>query len=71
MIPSISSLEIINVVPDPQIFFWIAGYNADIDVVNPNGTKALLANSVSTFFVIDTAICVNGASKLNYLSSWL
>ena len=71
MIPSISSLEIINVVPDPQIFFWIAGYNADIDVVNPNGTKALLANSVSTFFVNDTAICVNGASKLSYLSSWL
>ena len=69
MISSISSVEVINVVPDPQIFFSIAGYNAHVDVVNPNGTKALLANSVSTFFVNDTAIYVNGASKLIYLSS--
>ena len=38
MIPFISSLEIINVVlPDSNIFLWIAPSVADAVTVNPNG----------------------------------
>ena len=49
IISFISSLEIINVVlPDPNIFLWIAVYVADAAAVNPNGIKMLLANGLST-----------------------
>ena len=48
MILFISSFKIINVVvPDPNIFLWIA---ASVAAVNPNGIKRLLANGLNTFF---------------------
>ena len=62
---SISSFEIINVAPDPKIFFSIAASVADVASVKPNGTKPLLANNVSTFFVNGKATLVNGARKLS------
>ena len=50
MISFISLLEIINVViPDQQIFFWIAAFVADAATVNPNAIKTLLFNGLSTF----------------------
>ena len=50
MISFISSLEIINVVvPDPNIFFWIAASVEDTAVVDPNGIKMFLANGLSKF----------------------
>ena len=49
MISFISSLEIINVVlPESDVFLWIAASVADAAVVNPNGIKTLLANGLST-----------------------
>ena len=49
IIPFISSIKIINaVVPDPNIFLWIATSAADAAAVNPNGIKTLLANGLST-----------------------
>ena len=48
MISFISSLEIIKVVvPDPNIFLWIAASVAGETTVNPNGIKMLLANGLS------------------------
>ena len=48
----ISLLEIINVVlPDPNIFLWIAASVADAAAVNPDGIKTLLANGLSTFLI--------------------
>ena len=45
----ISSFDTINVViPDPNMFLWIAASVADAAVVNPNGIKTLLANGLST-----------------------
>ena len=35
----------------PNFFFWIATSVADVVAVNPNGTKTLLANGLSTFAV--------------------
>ena len=44
--------EIINfVIPDPQIFFWIAASVVDASGGNPNDSKTLLANSSSTFSI--------------------
>ena len=44
----ISSLEIVNVVlPDQNIFQWIAASVSDATTVNPNGIKVLLANGLS------------------------
>ena len=49
MISFISSLEIISVVkPDLNIALWIAAFVADTDGGNPNGTKTLLANGLTT-----------------------
>ena len=36
--------------PDSKIFFWILSL-ADAPEVDPKGTRALLANVVSTFFI--------------------
>ena len=44
------SSEIIYVVPDPEIFFWIAASVVDTASVNPKCTKTFLAKGVSTFF---------------------
>ena len=47
----ISSFEVINVVlPNPNIFLWIAASVVDGVAVNPNGIKTLLANSLSTSY---------------------
>ena len=65
MISFISSFEIINVVtPDPNIFLWIAASVADADVVNPNGIKTLLANSLSTLPIKGKPVFSNGPKSL-------
>ena len=57
MILFISLFEIINVVlPDPNIFSWIAASVADAAAVNPNGIKTLLANGLSTFLIKDNPV---------------
>ena len=49
----ISLFEIINIVlPDPNIFLWIAASVADAGAVNPNGIKTLLANGFRTFSIL-------------------
>ena len=63
IISFISSLEIINVVlPDPNIFLWIAASIAA--AVNPNGIKMLLANGLSTFPIKDNPVFSNGPKSL-------
>ena len=68
----IFSSKIINVViPDPNIFLWIAASVADDAAVNPNGNKALLANGLSTFPIKGNPVFNTGpklyhASKLVY-----
>ena len=62
LISIISSFVIINIVlPDPNIFLWIDVSVADVDVVNPNGVKTLLANDLSTSFVKGNPIFSNGS----------
>ena len=52
MISFISSFEIMNfVTPNSDIFLWIAISADDAAVVNTNGIKNLLANSLSTFAI--------------------
>ena len=66
MISSISSFKISNVVmSDPKSLFWINTSVADAAAVNPNGTKTLLANGVSTFFINGQVTFLNGARKLS------
>ena len=67
---SISFFEIINVVPGLEIFFWIAASVTDAAAVNPNGTKQILANGVSTFFINGKPTFLNEARKLNNRPSW-
>ena len=68
----IFSSKIINVViPDPNIFLWIAASVADAAAVNPNGNKTLVANGLSTFTikrnpVFNTGPRLYDASKLVY-----
>ena len=38
MISFISPFEIISVVPEPKMFFWIASSDADAVVSNPKGS---------------------------------
>ena len=65
MISFIASLEIINfVVPDPNIFLWIAASVADAAAVNHNGIKMLLANVLSTFFIKGKQKFSNGPESL-------
>ena len=44
------SYENTSVVPDTKILVWISASVAEAVVVNPNGTRTLLANGWSTFF---------------------
>ena len=61
MVSCISSFEIISVViPDPNIFSWIAASVADAAAVNPNGIKTLLANRLSTFPIKCKPVFCNG-----------
>ena len=65
MISFISSLEIINsVLPDPNIFWWIAPSVADAAVVNPDGTKTLLAYGLSTYPIKDNPVFSDGSKGL-------
>ena len=65
MTSSISSIEIISsVMPDSKIVVWIAASGANAAAVYPNGTKTLLANEVSAFFINIKAVLVNGILKL-------
>ena len=65
MISFISLFESTNVVmADPNIFLWIAASVADATAVNPNGTKTLLANSLSTFPIKDNSGFGNGPKGL-------
>ena len=46
----ISSLGITNIdISDPKTFLWVAESVAGAAVVNPNGTRKILDNAVSTF----------------------
>ena len=50
IISFIYSSEIINVVPDPKMFFWIGASVAEAVVVNLKGTKILLGKEVQVHF---------------------
>ena len=68
MISSISSFQITNAdTPDPKFFFSIAVYVADAAVVNPNDTKTLLPNGVSTPFICGKPAVINGLTKREIL----
>ena len=61
----ISSFEIFSVViPDPNIFAWIAVSVADAAPVNPNGIKTILANGLSTFFIKGNPVFSSGHKGL-------
>ena len=63
MILLISLFEIINVIiPDPNIFSWIAISIAT--AVNPNGIKTILAYGLSTFFIKGNPVFSNGPKNL-------
>ena len=64
IISFISSLQIINVVlPDPNIFLWIAGSVADAAAVNPSDIKTLFA--ISTFPIKRKPVFSNGSKRLS------
>ena len=48
---SISSFDIISVIPEPKIFLCITASAANVSAVNPNGVKTLLANELITFVI--------------------
>ena len=59
--PFIYSLEIINfVLPDPNIYLWIAASDADAVAVNPNGIKTSLANGFNKFYIKGNPAFSNG-----------
>ena len=61
IISFICSLEIINfVLPDPNIYLWIAVSVADAVAVNPNGIKASLANGFNKFYIKGNPAFSNG-----------
>ena len=65
MISFISSFEIINVViPDHNIFWWIAASVADAATVNPNSIKMYLANLLGTFSIKGNLVFSNGLKSL-------
>ena len=59
MISSISLFEVINDVPHPRGFFWIAASVADIAAVTPNDIKLFLTNGVRTLFNNDQPNVIN------------
>ena len=59
MLSFIYSFETINVVlPNQNIFLWIAPSTADVAAVNPYGIKLLLADGLSTFPINDNPFLV-------------
>ena len=79
MISFISSLEIIVIViPDPNIFLWIAVSVADAAAVNSNGIKTLLASGLRIFIIESDQVFSNGPKILtknspdcHILSNWV
>ena len=66
MIPFKSLFENTNVVvPDLNIFLWIAASVADATAVIPNGIKILLSNDKSTFFIKYNPAFSNGIKILH------
>ena len=62
MISFISSFEIINaVIPDSRTFLCTSDPAV---VVNPNGTKTLLANGLCAFFIKVKQVFSNGSRNL-------
>ena len=70
MILSISSLET-SVVLDSKIFFWIAASATDATAINHKGSKILLANDLSTFFIKGKPAVISGLTKLRNPPFWL
>ena len=69
MISSIYLFEIVSAVMfGPKIFFSKAETVAYTTVVNPNGAKTLLANSVSTFFIIGKPTGLTDINDLGKIS---
>ena len=65
MVSFISSFEIISeVVPDPKLSSWMASFVAEATVINPKGTKVLVANGVSTFFINGKSAVIHSLRKL-------
>ena len=65
MISFKSSFENTNAaMPYPKNFFWIAPFVAVTAVVNPKGTKTLLANVLKTFLIKSKPVFSNGARSL-------
>ena len=62
IISSISSFDIISVVPDPRIFLWIPESVAAAAAVKPNGNNMLLASGV-VIFIINPANLLNKAPR--------
>ena len=53
------------------MFFWIPAAVDDNTSVNPNGTKTLLANTVSIFSINGKSNFVNGERELSDPPFWL
>ena len=65
MISFISLFKIVDVVlPDLSTFVWIAESVAGATAVNCNSIKTLLANGLSTFFIIGNQVFSNGPKNL-------
>ena len=60
MISSISLFEIITVVPDPKIFFWIAASIAGAVTVDCDGTRTTLTSGLSTLKANQLLVIVQG-----------
>ena len=66
MISFIYSVKIINVVvPDSNIFWWIAASVAVADAVNPNRVKTLLANGLNILFIKGNPVFSNDPKNLS------
>ena len=60
MISFISSLESLNgVMSNTKIFSRTSASVADVAAASPNDVKTLLANGLSTFFIIDNPVFGN------------
>ena len=53
------------------MFFWIAASAADVPADYPNGNKTLLGNGISTIFINDKPVVINGLRKFENPPSWL
>ena len=63
MISFISSFEIINVIPNANIFLWIVASVANA-AANPNHYKTLWGNGLSTFLIKGKPVFSNEPKSL-------